>query len=60
VQRRLVDPDMPRPIGLVTRRGRSLSSAGAVMVEFLRQEVTRLAPYRHAAQKTDLVHDAPP
>lgn len=39
VQRRLVDPDMPRPIGLVTRRGRSLSPASAAMVEFLRQEM---------------------
>lgn len=59
VQRRLVDPDMPRPIGLVTRRGRSLSSAGAVMVEFLRQEVRRLAPHRHAEQKSDLGDDFP-
>ena len=48
VQRRLVDPDMPRPIGLVTRRGRSLSPASAAMVEFLRQEVLRLVPYRNA------------
>ena len=48
VQRRLVDPDMPRPIGLVTRRGRSLSPAGAAMVELLREEVRRLVPNRYA------------
>ncbi|HEY3047544.1 MAG TPA: LysR substrate-binding domain-containing protein, partial [Polaromonas sp.] len=48
VQRRLVDPDMPRPIGLVTRRGRSLSPASAAMVEFLRQEVLRLVRHRNA------------
>jgi DNA-binding transcriptional LysR family regulator len=48
MQRRLVDPDMPRPIGLVTRRGRSLSPAGAAMVELLREEVQRLVPDRYA------------
>jgi LysR family carnitine catabolism transcriptional activator len=48
VQRRLVDPDMPRPIGLVTRRGRSLSPASAAMVELLREEVRRLVPDRYA------------
>lgn len=47
VQRRLIDPDMPRPIGLVTRRGRSLSPAGAAMVELLREEVQRLVPDRY-------------
>ena len=44
VQRRLVDPDLRRPIGLVTRRGRSLSPASAAMVEILDQEMQRLAP----------------
>ena len=53
VQRRLVDPDMSRPIGLVTRRGRSLSPASAAMVEFLRQEVQRLVP-RNADHTTRL------
>ena len=48
VQRRLVDPDMPRPIGLITRRGRSLSPASAAMVELLREEVQRLVPDRYA------------
>lgn len=46
VQRRLVEPDMPRPIGLVTRRGRSLSPASAAMVALLREEVRRLVPDR--------------
>lgn len=41
VQRPLVDPDLRRPIGLVTRRGRSLSPASAVMVEFLREEMQK-------------------
>lgn len=44
VQRRLIDPDMRRPIGLVTRRGRSLSLAGTAMVDILRQEMQRLVP----------------
>ena len=48
IQRRLVEPDMPRPIGLVTRRGRSLSPASAAMVELLREEVQRLVPNRYA------------
>ncbi|MDP3799034.1 MAG: LysR family transcriptional regulator [Polaromonas sp.] len=52
VQRRLVDPDIPRPIGLVTRRGRSLSPASAAMVEFLRQEVQRLVPHRNTVPAT--------
>jgi hypothetical protein len=39
---------MPRPIGLVTRRGRSLSPAGAAMVELLHEEVRRLVPDRYA------------
>lgn len=50
VQRRLVEPDMPRPIGLVTRRGRSLSPASAAMVELLREEVRRLVPDRYAQE----------
>jgi len=52
VQRRLVDPDIPRPIGLVTRRGRSLSPASAAMVEFLRREVQRLVPHRNTLPAT--------
>lgn len=44
VQRRLVEPEMRRPIGLVTRRGRSLSIASAAMVDILCQEMQRLAP----------------
>lgn len=52
VQRRLVEPDMPRPIGLVTRRGRSLSPASAAMVALLREEVRRLVPDRYAASET--------
>jgi len=41
VQRPLVDPDLRRPIGLVTRRGRSLSPASAAMVELLREDMQR-------------------
>jgi DNA-binding transcriptional LysR family regulator len=41
VQRPLVDPDLRRPIGLITRRGRSLSPASAVMVEYLREEMQK-------------------
>ena len=48
VQRRLIAPDMPRPIGLVTRRGRSLSPASTVMVDLLREEVQRLVSDRYA------------
>jgi LysR family carnitine catabolism transcriptional activator len=48
-QRRLVEPDLRRPIGLVTRRGRSLSMPGAAMVDILHQEMLRLAPDREAA-----------
>ena len=44
VKRRLTEPDMPRPIGLVTRRGRSLSPASAAMVAFLREEMMRWVP----------------
>lgn len=50
VQRRLVEPDMPRPIGVVTRRGRSLSPASAAMVALLREEVRRLVPDRYAKE----------
>ena len=48
IQRRLVEPDLRRPIGLVTRRGRSLSMASAAMVDILHQEMLRLAPDREA------------
>ena len=41
VQRRLVEPDLRRPIGLVSRRGRSLSPASAAMVEILREEMQK-------------------
>jgi LysR family transcriptional regulator, carnitine catabolism transcriptional activator len=43
VQRPLTDPDLRRPIGLITRRGRSLSPAGAAMVELLREELQQTA-----------------
>ena len=51
VQRRLVEPDLRRPIGLVTRRGRSLSIASAAMVDILHQEMLRLAPDREAVDE---------
>lgn len=44
VRRRLLRPDLQRPIGLVTRRGRGLSPAAAEMVVLLREEMRRLAP----------------
>ena len=43
IQRRLTDPAISRPIGLVTQRSRSLSPAAAAMVALLREEVDRLA-----------------
>jgi DNA-binding transcriptional LysR family regulator len=43
VQRPLTEPDLRRPIGLITRRGRSLSPASAAMVELLREEMQRSA-----------------
>ena len=46
VRRRLVAPDILRPIGLITRRGRSLSPASTEMVALLREEVQRLVPRR--------------
>ncbi|MFZ2990399.1 LysR substrate-binding domain-containing protein [Ideonella sp.] len=39
VQRRLGTPDLPRPIGLVTRRGRALSLAAQTVVQALQQQV---------------------
>jgi LysR family carnitine catabolism transcriptional activator len=42
VQRPLVEPTLRRPIGLVTRRGASLSPAAQAMVALLRDEVQRL------------------
>ncbi|PIT82512.1 LysR family transcriptional regulator [Limnohabitans sp. 15K] len=42
--RRLTGPDIQRPIGLVTRRHRSLSPAAQEMVRMLRQETTALLP----------------
>lgn len=40
VRRRLLAPDLRRPIGLVTLRGRSLSPAATAMVDFLKKEMT--------------------
>ena len=45
VRRRLVEPDISRPIGLVTRRYRSLSPAATALVGMLREEMARLAPW---------------
>ena len=53
VRRPLIDPDQHRPIGLVTREGRSLSSASAAMVEILCQELQRLAPAFPASSKIE-------
>jgi len=44
VRRLLVEPDISRPIGLVTRRYRSLSPAAAALVDMLREEMARLSP----------------
>lgn len=44
VTRRLTGPDIQRPIGLVTRRNRSLSPAAQEMVRILRQETSYLLP----------------
>lgn len=46
VKRRLCRPDIRRPIGLVTRRGRALSPAATEMVALLREEMLRLVPAR--------------
>jgi len=43
-ERPLAEPDIRRPIGLVTRRRRSLSPASQDMVRLLRQELGRSAP----------------
>jgi DNA-binding transcriptional LysR family regulator len=51
VRRPLVEPDMARPIGLVTRRHRSLSPAAAALVEMLREEMARLSPKAHQNKK---------
>ena len=51
VRRRLVEPDMSRPIGLVTRRHRSLSPAATALVDLLREEMARLAPRPSLASK---------
>ena len=42
--RRLTDPDIQRPIGVVTRRNRSLSPAAQQMVAMLRKETSLLLP----------------
>ena len=42
VRRPLGQPDLRRPIGLVTLRGRSLSPAGQAMVQMLRQEMSEM------------------
>lgn len=44
VTRRLTGPDIQRPLGVVTRRNRSLSPAAQEMVRMLRQETTALLP----------------
>jgi DNA-binding transcriptional LysR family regulator len=41
VRRALRDPDLRRPIGLVTLRGRSLSPAAQAMVDLLRQAISK-------------------
>jgi LysR family carnitine catabolism transcriptional activator len=51
VRRPLIEPDMARPIGLVTRRHRSLSPAAAALVEVLREEMARLSPKAHHNKK---------
>ncbi|MBT9476939.1 LysR family transcriptional regulator [Polaromonas sp.] len=52
VRRPLVEPDMARPIGLVTRRHRSLSPAAAALVEMLREEMARLSPKTRPTRRT--------
>ncbi|MGY0193893.1 LysR family transcriptional regulator [Leptothrix sp. BB-4] len=42
VQRRLVDPVIRRPIGLVTLQGRRLSTAAQAVCDLLREEVLRM------------------
>jgi DNA-binding transcriptional LysR family regulator len=44
VTRRLTGPDIQRPLGVVTRRHRSLSPAAQEMVRMLRQETSALLP----------------
>ncbi len=44
VTRRLTGPDIQRPLGVVTRRNRSLSPAAQEMWRMLRQETTALLP----------------
>ena len=44
VSRHLTGPDIQRPLGVVTRRHRSLSPAAQEMVRMLRQETTALLP----------------
>ena len=39
VRRALTEPNIRRPIGLVTRRGRSLSPAASAMVEYLKAQI---------------------
>ena len=46
IVRPLVLPDMLRPIGMVKRRGRPLSTAASTMLELLTQEMQRLVPQR--------------
>lgn len=44
VTRRLIDPDIRRPIGLVTPRQRSLSPACREMIRLVREETRQLLP----------------
>jgi len=57
VRRLLVEPDISRPIGLVTRRYRSLSPAATALVDMLREEMARVAPRpRLPSKKTQTVN----
>ncbi|CDS53594.1 LysR family transcriptional regulator YbhD [Polaromonas sp. CG9_12] len=57
VRRLLVEPDISRPIGLVTRRFRSLSPAATALVDMLREEMARVAPRpRLPSKKTQTVN----
>jgi DNA-binding transcriptional LysR family regulator len=51
VQRRLVEPDLRRPIGLVSRRGRSLSPASTAMVDILREEMQKQSTPRRSTSQ---------
>jgi len=55
VQRRLVEPEVHRPIGLVTMQGRTLSAAAQAVARMLREEVSKVLhkpPVRSASALT--------